>query len=81
MTRRYKAEYFEATHRLKKKFIYGSEVHKKGSPVTIPKGNQGFRCNVFFITPTGKLKSTRDHVVCAYSKSFFKPRKDWLEKI
>ena len=75
------AEYFEATHRLKKKYVNGNEVHKKGSPVTIPKGNKGFNGNVFFITSTGRIRSNRDHVVCAYSKSFFKPRKEWFEKI
>lgn len=74
-------EYFEATHRLKRTFNGGEDIHRKGSPVYIPKGNQHFNGNVFFLTPTGRVKTNKDHRVQLYSKSFFKPRKDWFEKI
>lgn len=81
-------EHFETTHRLKKTFIGGEDarththtVHRKGSPVYIPKGNQYFNGNVFFLTPTGRVKTNRDCMLLLYSKSFFKPRKDWFEKI
>jgi len=75
------ATHFEATHRLKKTFKGGDDVHRKGSPVYIPKGNQHFNCNVFFLTPTGRVKTNRDHMVQLFSKSFFKPKKEWFEKV
>jgi len=75
-------EKFKTTHRLKKSFVYNEEeIYRKGSPVFIPKGNQGFRCNVFFLTPTGRIRSNRDHVVLLYSKTFFKPIKNWFEVV
>ena len=72
---------YKATHKLKKPFTPEEQTFKKESPVYVPKGNQGFRCNVFFLTPTGRVKADRDQRVHLYSKSFFKPRKEWFEKL
>lgn len=75
------AEHFEATHRLKKTFNGGEDVHRKGSPVYIPKGDSHFNGNVFFLTPTGRVKANKNCILQLYSKSFFKPRKEWFEEI
>lgn len=75
-------EKYKATHKLKKDFVYNDgKIFKKGSPVGIPRGYQGFRGNVFFLTPTGRLKSNRNHVLHLYSKIFFRPMRAWFEVI
>jgi len=75
-------DYYIATHKLKKTFKYDEKsFFRKGAPVYIPKGHKFWNGNVFFLTPTGRIKSNRDQLVHLYSKSFFKPRKEWFEKI
>lgn len=75
------AKRYKATHTLKKPFTPEEQTFKIGNPVYIPKGYKWFRCNVFFLTSTGQIKSDRDHRLHIYSKSFFKPRKEWFEAI
>ena len=73
---------YTATHRLKKLFNYnGKNIFRKGTPVYVPKGDQGFCSNVFFLTPTGRVRSNKNSVVHLYSKTFFKPIKEWFEVI
>lgn len=76
---------FSATHKLKENFIFSNGIEKvifkKGNPVFIPKGNEKTNSNIFFLTPTGIIKVTKDQVLHIYSKTFFKPKKDWFEKI
>jgi hypothetical protein len=74
------------THVLKKDFIWGGDgrSYKKGAPVFMKKRHQkheGFCCNVFFLTKSGRLKVDKDGAMAWYSKDLFKPLKNWFEPV
>lgn len=79
------SEHYLATHILKKDFILDEhEIYRKDTPVAIPKlhrKHEGFCCNVFFLRRNGTLRTNGWGALAWFSKSFFKPLKEWFEII